>query len=76
MGGGVTNNTCRCTIICIPRTNSPQELAAIYTAADVFANPTYEDNYPTVNLEAQAYGTRVITYDTGGSRETIKVGIK
>lgn len=52
MGGGVTNNTCRCTIICIPRTNSPQELAAIYTAADVFANPTYEDNYPTVNLEA------------------------
>lgn len=36
-GGGVTNNTCRCTIICIPRTNSPQELAAIYTAADVFA---------------------------------------
>lgn len=74
--GGVTNNTCRCTIICIPRTNSPQELAAIYTAADVFANPTYEDNYPTVNLEAQACGTRVVTYDTGGSRETIKVGIK
>lgn len=75
-GGRVTNNTCRCTIICIPRTNSPQELAAIYTAADVFANPTYEDNYPTVNLEAQACGTRVVTYDTGGSRETIKVGIK
>ena len=74
--GGITNNTCRCTIICIPRTNSPQELAAIYTAADVFANPTYEDNYPTVNLEAQACGTRVVTYDTGGSRETIKVGIK
>ena len=66
--GGVTN---KCTIICIPRTNSPQELAAIYTAADVFANPTYEDNYPTVNLEAQACGTRVITYDTGGCRETI-----
>jgi len=27
-------------------------------------------------LEAQACGTRVVTYDTGGSRETIKVGIK
>lgn len=66
--GGVTN---KCTIICIPRTNSPQELAAIYTAADVFANPTYEDNYPTVNLEAQACGTRVVTYDTGGCRETL-----
>ena len=55
----------------IQRTNSPQELAAIYTAADVFFNPTYEDNYPTVNLEAEACGTRVITYDAGGARETI-----
>lgn len=55
----------------IQRTNSPKELAAIYTAADVFVNPTYEDNYPTVNLEAQACGTRVITYDTGGSKETL-----
>lgn len=55
----------------IGRTNSPKELAEIYTASDVFVNLTYEDNYPTVNLEAQACGTRVITYDTGGCRETI-----
>ncbi len=55
----------------IQRTNNPHELAAIYTAADVFFNPTYEDNYPTVNLEAQACGTSVITYDTGGARETV-----
>lgn len=55
----------------IQRTNSPQELAAIYTAADVFVNPTYEDNYPTVNLEAQACGTRVITYNAGGCAETL-----
>lgn len=55
----------------IQRTNSPQELAAIYTAADVFVNPTYEDNYPTVNLEAQACGTPIITYDTGGCKETL-----
>ena len=55
----------------IQRTNSPQELAAIYTAADVFVNPTYEDTYPTVNLEAEACGTRVITYDAGGSKETL-----
>ncbi len=55
----------------IQRTNSPKELAAIYTAADVFFNPTYEDNYPTVNLEAEACGTRVITYDAGGARETV-----
>ena len=39
--------------------------------SDVFVNPTYEDNYPTVNLEAQACGTRVIAYDTGGCKETL-----
>ena len=58
-------------IIGIRRTNSTQELAAIYTAADVFVNPTYEDNYPTTNLEAQACGTPVITYRTGGSPESV-----
>lgn len=58
-------------IIGIARTNSPQELAEIYTAADVFVNPTYEDNYPTTNLEAQACGTPVITYRTGGSPESV-----
>lgn len=60
-------------IVGIKRTNSPGELAAIYTAADVFVNPTYEDNYPTVNLEAKACGTPVITYRTGGSVESVEV---
>ena len=58
-------------IIGIKRTSSPQELAEIYTAANVFFNPTYEDNYPTVNLEAQACGTPCITYRTGGSIESV-----
>ena len=58
-------------ILGITRTSSANELAEIYTAADVLFNPTYEDNYPTVNLEAQACGTPVVTYDTGGSGETI-----
>lgn len=57
--------------ICISRTNNIIELAEIYTTADVFVNPTYEDNYPTVNLEAKACGTKVITYDTGGCIETL-----
>lgn len=56
----------------IIRTHSASELAAMYTAADVFFNPTYEDNYPTVNLEAEVCGTPVITYMTGGSSETLK----
>lgn len=58
-------------IICIQKTENPLQLAQLYTAADVFLNPTHEDNYPTVNLEAQACGTPIITYDVGGCRETI-----
>ena len=58
-------------ILCIPRTNNPKELAEIYTAADIFVNPTYEDTYPTVNLEARACGTQVITYNIGGCVETL-----
>lgn len=58
-------------IISIHKTNSQKELAEIYTAADVFANPTREDNYPTVNMEALACGTPVVTFRTGGSPEMI-----
>lgn len=57
----------------IERIDSVEELAAIYSAADIFVNPTYEDNYPTVNLEAQACNTPVIAYNTGGSKETLNV---
>ncbi len=59
-------------IIKIERTDSICELAEIYTAADVFFNPTYQDNYPTVDLEAEACGTDVIAYDVGGTSETIQ----
>jgi glycosyltransferase involved in cell wall biosynthesis len=58
-------------IIGIPRTESIRELAAWYTAATAFVNPTWQDNFPTTNLEALACGTPVITYDTGGSPEAI-----
>lgn len=57
-------------IIKITRTNNAVELAEIYTVADVFVNPTHQDNYPTVNLEARACGTPVITYNVGGSPES------
>ena len=59
-------------VILIQRTDSAEQLAAVYTAADVFFNPTVEDNYPTVNLEAEACGTPVLTYDTGGCNETVR----
>lgn len=58
-------------ILSIHRTNNQNELAEIYSAADVFVIPTREENYPTVNLESLACGTPVITFRTGGSPECI-----
>ena len=54
-------------IISIHRTENQVELAKVYTAADVFVNPTREDTFPTVNMEALACGTPVVTFRTGGS---------
>ena len=64
-------------IISVHRTNSQEELAEIYSAADVFVNPTREENYPTVHMEAIACGTPVVTFDTGGCKEMLsdKTGI-
>ena len=58
-------------IVSIHRTQNQKELAEIYTAADVFANPTREENYPTVNMESVACGTPVVTFKTGGSPEIL-----
>lgn len=55
----------------IRRTESIEQLVYLYNMADVFANPTLEDNFPTTNLEALACGTPIVTYNTGGSPESI-----
>lgn len=58
-------------IIGVKRTNNVSELAELYSAADVYVNPTLEDTFPTTNIEALACGTPVVTYRTGGSPEII-----
>lgn len=58
-------------IVGVLRTESIHTLAELYSAADVFINPTWEDTYPTTNLEAMACGTPVVTYETGGSVESL-----
>ena len=58
-------------IVSIHKTYNQEELVKIYSCADLFVNPTNDDNYPTVNMEAIACGTPVLTYDTGGCSEII-----
>lgn len=55
----------------VAHTENVQQLADLYAAADLFINPTWEDNFPTTNLEALASGTPVATYRTGGSIEAV-----
>jgi len=64
-------------IVGIERTQNVQELVKLYSDANILINPTYADTFPTVNLEALACGTPVVTYKTGGSPEAIddKTGI-
>lgn len=49
-------------VIAISRTNSQQELAEIYTAADVLANPSREETFGLTILEAHLCGTRSVVY--------------
>lgn len=58
-------------IVSIHRTSNQVELAEIYTAADLFVNPTREDTFPTVNMESLACGTPILTFRTGGSPEIL-----
>lgn len=58
-------------IVGIRRTENVRQLAELYSAAVAFVNPTWQDNYPTVNLESIACGTPVVTYRTGGGIEAV-----
>ena len=61
----------------IEHLNNVIRLAEIYSCADVFINPTYQDTLPTVNIESIACGTPVVIYNTGGSADIVndKTGI-
>lgn len=58
-------------VICIPRTNSPRELAEIYTAADVFVNLSVEETFGMTTLEALKCGTRPIVYAGTACEEVV-----
>lgn len=58
-------------VIGIPRTKSAQELASIYSSADVFINPSYQETMGLVTLEALACGTPAVVYNKTAVPEVI-----
>lgn len=52
-------------------TKNPKEMAELYSLADVMVNCSREDTLSSLNLECQACGTPVVTYDATGSKETV-----
>ncbi len=48
-------------ILAFPRTQTVKELAEIYTAADVFLNPSRQETMGLTTVEAMACGTPVVT---------------
>ena len=63
-------------VIGLTHTEHAEELAELYSAADVFLNLTYADTYPTVNLEAAACAVPVISYRSGGSAECASLTVE
>lgn len=58
-------------ILHIKQTDDLKQLVELYSASDVMFNPTYEDTYSNVNMEALSCGTPVVCYKTGGAYEML-----
>ena len=57
--------------LCLPGTNNSEELAAIYTAADVFLNPSKEETFGLTTVEALSCGTPAIVYKDTACEEIV-----
>jgi len=58
-------------IIGIEKTKNKNEIIDIFKESDIFLNPTHDDNYPTVNIEAYVSGLYMVATKVGGNAEII-----
>lgn len=58
-------------ILGLPRTNSMRELAEIYSAADIFVNPSTEETFGMTAMEARCCGTEAIVYKNTACEEIV-----
>lgn len=56
----------------LDQVNSDSQLAALYSAADVFVLPTLAENLPNGVLESMACGTPAITFNVGGCPDAVR----
>lgn len=55
--------------------NPPQEeLAALYSAADIYLCPSWDEGLGMPSMEAMACGAALVTYDNGGCRDYARDG--
>lgn len=62
-------------IITLPRTTDEARVASYYTASDVYALPSLEDNLPNTISESLSCGTPVAAFPTGGIVEMVQSGV-
>lgn len=58
-------------ILGLPRTNSMEQLAAAYSAADIFVNPSTEETFGMTAMEARCCGTEAIVYQDTACEEIV-----
>lgn len=50
-------------------------ISSIYSAADLLAVPSLQDNLPLTALEALCCGTPIVSFDTGGMPDIVRPGV-
>ena len=71
VGGGEDKEPIDPSILRVHHTDSVKELCRIYTAADVFINPTLQETQGLTTVEAFACGTPAVVFNAGGAAECV-----
>ena len=58
-------------ILGLQKTNSPQELAQIYSASDIFFNPSLEETFSLTTYEAVSCGCKAVVYKGTACEEIV-----
>ena len=59
-------------ILCLPRTDNIRQLVEIYSAADLYINPSVEETFGMTILEALYCGTKSIVYQGTACEEIVR----